>query len=69
MNFFSSPDVEGLKLRPNYEANKSRHGRLVVDRQGRAQDLGFGYSTFFKDEMFLTAAVRCATLSPKMHVA
>jgi len=30
MNFFSSPDVEGLKLRPNYEANKSRHGRLVV---------------------------------------
>jgi len=37
--------------------------------QGRAQDLGFGYSTFFKDEMFLTAAARCATLSPATHVA
>ena len=38
------------------------HGSLS---QGRAQDLGFGYSTFFKDEMFLTAAACCATLSQR----
>ena len=36
---------------------------------GAAQDLGFGYSTFFKDEMFLIAAARCATLSPATQVA
>ena len=36
--------------------------------QGRAQDLGFGYSTFFKDEIFLTAVARCATLSPATHM-
>ena len=43
--------------------------RPASHTQGRAQDLGFGYSTFFKDEMFLTAAARCATLSPATQVA
>ena len=42
---------------------------IAADRhQGRARDLGFGYSTFFKDEMFLTAAARCATLSQRRRL-
>ena len=35
---------------------------------GAGPGFGFGYSTFFKDEMFLTAAARCATLSQRRRL-